>query len=190
VAFVVRRGADDVAVKAEHRAQLMPLIIRLLTPTLRKRHGRIAGKGTPGAARKATIDFLGGLDTAELTPLFRTLFQPMAPTLRGGGGGEQWATRLGAADPGCYARLDMVALARLPTRARVAFLNAAGDLVAALPEHAHAFLDPLLSLVLATLRLASADVTGATHAWVWVWELGFWAGLVKPPPRTQTQGRS
>jgi hypothetical protein len=49
------------------------------------------------------------------------------------------------------------ALGRLPTRTRVAFLNSASDLVSSLPEHAHAFLDPLLTLVLAILRLASTE---------------------------------
>jgi len=111
VTFVVRRDAEGAAVKEEHRSQLMPLIIRLLTPALRKRHGRVAGKGTPGAMRAAAINFLGGMDTAELTPLFRTLFQAMAPALRGADGdSETWADRLGTSDPGCFSRLDTVRL--------------------------------------------------------------------------------
>ena len=41
-----REGDDVAALAPEHRPGLVPLLIRLLYPKMRKRSGRLGGKGT------------------------------------------------------------------------------------------------------------------------------------------------
>lgn len=54
------------------------LQIRLLFPKLRKRSGRLGGKGAPGSARAAVLNFLGHLEPSELRPLLELLLDPLS----------------------------------------------------------------------------------------------------------------
>lgn len=59
-------------------AGLVPLLVRLLYPKMRKRSGRLGGKGAPGSARSAILNYLAALDSMELTPLVQLFLQPIS----------------------------------------------------------------------------------------------------------------
>ena len=61
-----------------HTAGLIPLLVRLLYPKMRKRSGRLGGKGAPGSARSAILNYLAALDPAELAPLVQLFLQPIS----------------------------------------------------------------------------------------------------------------
>ena len=45
---------------------------------MRKRSGRLGGKGAPGSARSAILNYLAALDPAELGPLVQLFLQPIS----------------------------------------------------------------------------------------------------------------
>ena len=59
-------------------AGLIPVLVRLLYPKMRKRSGRLGGKGAPGSARAAILNYLAALDAAELAPLVQLFLQPVS----------------------------------------------------------------------------------------------------------------
>lgn len=59
-------------------AGLVPLLVRLLYPKMRKRSGRLGGKGAPGSARAAILNYLAALDSIELAPLVQLFLQPVS----------------------------------------------------------------------------------------------------------------
>ena len=61
------------------RAGVMRLVLHLLWPRMRKRSGRLGGKGAPGSARAAILNTLGTLQPEELAPLVTLFLQPVAP---------------------------------------------------------------------------------------------------------------
>ena len=56
--------------------------MRLLWPKMRKRSGRLGGKGAPGSARAAILNFLAALPPVELRPLLGLFLAPLGPALR------------------------------------------------------------------------------------------------------------
>lgn len=64
------------------RPGLLPLLISLLFPRLRKRSGRLGGKGAPGSARAAILNALAQLSPSELTPLLELFLAPLAELFR------------------------------------------------------------------------------------------------------------
>lgn len=52
--------------------------MRLLFPKLRKRSGRLAGRGALGSARAAILNFLAAAEPAELRPLLEAFLEPLA----------------------------------------------------------------------------------------------------------------
>lgn len=144
------------------------MLVRLLWPKMRKRSGRLGGKGAPGSARAAILNFLTGLEPPELRPLLVLFLNPLSAGLPASCGGNRqgaaaaaaataagnrtaagnsngrsaaaaadalfaepwWAAELGRQVGGWWlAAVDAGALAALPARSRVGFLNAAADLL-------------------------------------------------------------
>lgn len=56
----------------------VPVLIRVLFPSLRKRTGRLAGKGAPGSARAAVLNYLAGAQAEELSTLLELFLRPMS----------------------------------------------------------------------------------------------------------------
>lgn len=78
-------------------AGLIPLLVRLLYPKMRKRSGRLGGKGAPGSARSAILNYLAALDPVELAPLVQLFFQPISTAFQQGSQSEE--SHLAAALP-------------------------------------------------------------------------------------------
>ena len=49
---------------------------------MRKRSGRLGGKGAPGSARAAILNYLAALDPPELAPLVQLFLQPVSAAFR------------------------------------------------------------------------------------------------------------
>lgn len=58
------------------------MVIWILFPKMRKRSGRLGGKGAPGSARAAILNSLAALEPPELTPLLELFLQPMSASFR------------------------------------------------------------------------------------------------------------
>ena len=63
-------------------AGLIPLLVRLLYPKMRKRSGRLGGKGAPGSARAAILNYLAALEPSELAPLVHLFLQPVSAVFK------------------------------------------------------------------------------------------------------------
>ena len=74
--------------KVAHHAGLSAVLARLLFPKLRKRTGRLGGRGAPGSARAAILNFLAAAPPAELRPLLELFLDPLAGAFRRPAGTE------------------------------------------------------------------------------------------------------
>ena len=63
-------------------AGVVAVLVRLLWPKMRKRSGRLGGKGAPGSARAAILNFFTALEPAELRPLLALLLAPIGSAIR------------------------------------------------------------------------------------------------------------
>jgi Down-regulated in metastasis len=72
----------------------MGVLIRLLWPKMRRRGGRLGNRGAVGSARKAILNFLAGLDPAELAPLMLLFLLPLSSAFRGPQGTESGSPSL------------------------------------------------------------------------------------------------
>ena len=61
---------------------LIAVLVRLLWPRMRKRSGRLGGKGAPRSARAAILNFFTALEPAELRPLLALLLAPIGSAIR------------------------------------------------------------------------------------------------------------
>lgn len=59
-------------------AGLVKVLTRVLWPKMRKRSGRLGGRGAPGSARAAVLNFLAAAQPQELTTLLLLVFQPIS----------------------------------------------------------------------------------------------------------------
>jgi hypothetical protein len=76
VSFPLALGSEG-GIVPSHRPGLLPLLTRLLFPKLRRRTGRLAGKGALGSARAAVLNFLAFMEPQELRPLLEAFLTPM-----------------------------------------------------------------------------------------------------------------
>ncbi|KAL4521880.1 hypothetical protein Ndes2526B_g01987 [Nannochloris sp. 'desiccata'] len=161
----VREGDDIEAILPEHRAALVPLLVALLFPKMRKRSGRLGGKGAPGSARAAILNFLAAAEATELRPLIELFLGPLGsvfsppegfieetPTaaeaaMFGPGQGTWWGRELGKQTG--FFWLDAInaeALNAQPLRRRVGYLNTLEDILKHLGHRMEPFLPELLAL--------------------------------------------
>lgn len=52
--------------------------MRLLHPHMRKRSGKLSGKGAPGSARSAILNYLAALEPLEFRHLLQLSLEPVA----------------------------------------------------------------------------------------------------------------
>lgn len=164
----IREGDEVTGIQPEHRKDLIPVVIALLYPKMRKRSGRLSGKGAPGSARAAILNFLSGAEPQELRTLLELFLHPMdsvfckAITLNstniekernmrslGFFGNSWWKALLGHQTGDFWiACLDGLALQSQPLRRRIGYLNAFEDLLKHLGHRLKCYLPELVSLLL------------------------------------------
>ncbi|KAL0018407.1 hypothetical protein WJX79_009395 [Trebouxia sp. C0005] len=173
--FALGPGPES-GIAPQHRAGLIPLLVRLLYPKMRKRSGRLGGKGAPGSARSAILNYLAALDAAELAPLVQLFLQPISTAFQQQKQSEEshpaaalptseslfpvpwWGYHLGQHDGSWWlTTLDAAVLHSMPSRQRLGVLNAAHDLVKHLGHKLKPFLPEMCALVLVLLQGASLN---------------------------------
>ena len=167
-----------------YRPTVLSVIIRLLFPKLRKRSGRLAGRGAPGSARSAILNKLASLEAPELTPLLELFLEPLARIFRRdaeasaiaaaqdsgtpyvedvaalGLQSHWWAKHLANGNAVFWlAVVDAEALAHQPLRRRQGLLNTISDLFNHLGFRMQPFLPVLTTLVVLLLRDAAAAIS-------------------------------
>lgn len=78
--------------------ELVAVLARLLFPKLRKRTGRLGGRGAPGSARAAILNFFAAAAPAELAPLLQLFLEPLAGAFAPSGDAAPDAAPLSNAD--------------------------------------------------------------------------------------------
>lgn len=169
------------AILPEHRAGLAAVLARLLLPKLRKRTGRLGGRGAPGSARAAILNFFASAPPGELLPLLTLLLAPFgtafvpplnerAETLGNVLTDDRlvedpwWAAALNTRDLLWWlSAVDGVSLAAHPLRQRLGLLHALEDLVKHLGHRLKEYLPPILASVQALLERAAAPVAAAAQ---------------------------
>ncbi|PSC76593.1 small subunit processome component 20-like protein [Micractinium conductrix] len=173
----LRDDEGGTALLAEHRQGVVPLLIRLLYPKMRKRSGRLGGKGAPGSARTAILNFLAAAEPGELRPLLELFLAPLsAAFIRPAAGsadaaaveaalaqddpdrhrlvqGPWWGGALGR-QPGAWwlQHIDADRLNEEPLRRRVGYLNTLDDLLKHLGHRMQMYLPELLALAVCLLE--------------------------------------
>ena len=166
------------------------MLTRLLFSKMRKRTGRLGGRGAAGSARSAILNFLAAAPPHELTTLVELFLSPLAPALPREREALADAAAAEAADtpfapfpdassdtalvPGHWwapalltrplswwlAAFDPTPLATLPPGTHVAALHAVSDMLAHLGHRMPPFFPPLMAAVTSLLRLGASALPG------------------------------
>ena len=147
--------------RPEHRSAIVPLLIRLLWPKMRKRSGRLAGKGASGSARTAIFLYLAGLDTHELVPFIGLMIAPVLEhfTVPVANEIRVWDD-LSLSDREAWKRKGVTLSSSVPHRKCMGFLNSFADMLSYMAVHVVPYLHLLLPLVLHFLETATNAVHG------------------------------
>ena len=167
-------------IEEEHRADFVPLLIRVLYPHMRKRKGRLSAKASRGTARGTILNYLASLQSAELAALAEMVLKPVFFEMAGSenaAAGEAQVARMrrwlaeGAESfpAGAAARKEvgLPQVATVPLPRQLGFLNMFADMVAHLGYHVELYLPVLLHVALACLEnscLAQQGPGGDTTA--------------------------
>lgn len=145
----------EYAILPEHRAQLIPLIIRILYPRLRKGKNGYIGRGNTGTLRANILNVLGGLAPHELESLFELLLRPFIASsqlsffVKGyeKESGLQKTPVLAEAVSGHFLeQIDEKHLKTVPVKTQTAFLELMCDLVLHMPSSVLHYLDCICSV--------------------------------------------
>ena len=175
--FPLETGADGGIADADRKA-ILPVVLRLLLPLLRRRSGPGAG------ARTAVLNRLSALTSQELAPLLSLIFAPHAavfpreaplflpqpPRLAAVAAlpfedTPWWVQALDDTDADVWLQVVTVdAMAALPHRHRQSLLNSTTDLLAHLGFRLQPYLPLLATLATRAFNAAEADRSQRTAA--------------------------
>jgi len=187
---VLRDGEEGAALLEEHRQGLVPLLIRLLYPKMRKRNGRLGGKGAPGSARAAILNFLSAAKTGELQSLLQLFLEPLADKAfikppssidnndnnnndndndtsfpRVLGEVPWWSDLLGTAPGSTWLKIiNGDILNKQPIRRRIGYLNTLEDLLKHLGHRLGEYLPVLIVITLSLLQGTTASLSSRPAA--------------------------
>nr|KYP57020.1 U3 small nucleolar RNA-associated protein 20 [Cajanus cajan] len=147
-----------------HRAYLVPLVIRLLMPKVRKLKGLASRKKASICHRKAILSFIAGLDVVELPLFFALLIKPLQIVKKTDGPANLfWTLPRGsinefeAAALLEYFTLDNIA--NLSWKKKYGFLHVIEDIVGVFDElHIRPFLDLLVGCVVRLLESCTSNL--------------------------------
>lgn len=141
-----------------HRDNLVPIVIRLLMPKVRKLKGLASRKKASICQRKAILSFIAGIDVIELSLFFALLIKPLQIVKKTDGPANLfWTSPRGsinefqAADLLEYFTLDNIE--NLSWKKKYGFLHVIEDIVGVFDElHIRPFLDLLVGCVVRLLE--------------------------------------
>ncbi|XP_045811204.1 small subunit processome component 20 homolog isoform X1 [Trifolium pratense] len=147
-----------------HRAYLVPLVIRLLMPKVRKLKGLASRKKASICHRKAILSFIAGLDITELPLFFALLIKPLQIVEKTDGPTNLFWTlpiscssEFQASSLLEYFTLDNIAT--LSWKKKYGFLHVIEDIVGVFDElHIRPFLDLLVGCVVRVLESCTSSL--------------------------------
>ncbi|CAJ1855344.1 unnamed protein product [Sphenostylis stenocarpa] len=147
-----------------HRAYLVPLVIRLLMPKIRKLKGVASRKKASICHRKAILSFIAGLDVIELPLFFALLIKPLQLVKNTDGPANMfWTLPRDSLDEFQDAALleyfTFDNIANLPWKKKYGFLHVIEDIVGVFDElHIRPFLDLLAGCVVRLLETCTSSL--------------------------------
>ncbi|KAL2955225.1 hypothetical protein AAZX31_18G015600 [Glycine max] len=149
-----------------HRAYLVPLVIRLLMPRVRKLKGLASRKKASICHRKSILSFIAGLDVVELPLFFALLIKPLQIVKKTDGPANLFWTsdKVSIDEFQADALLEYFTLdniANLSWKKKYGFLHVIEDIIGVFDElHIRPFLDLLVGCVVRLLE----SCTSSLHA--------------------------
>ncbi|KAL2332603.1 hypothetical protein Fmac_013816 [Flemingia macrophylla] len=147
-----------------HRAYLVPIVIRLLMPKVRKLKGLASRKKASICHRKAILSFIAGLDVVELPLFFALLIKPLQIVKKTDGPANMfWTLPRGSIDEFQAAALleyfTLDNIANLSMKKKYGFLHVIEDIVRVFDElHIKPFLDLLVGCVVRLLESCTSSL--------------------------------
>ncbi|XP_004492742.1 uncharacterized protein [Cicer arietinum] len=147
-----------------HRAYLVPLVIRLLMPKVRKLKGLASRKKASICHRKAILSFIAGLDIIELPLFFALLIKPLQIVKKT----DEPANLFWTLPIGCTSEFQASSLleyftsdniATLSWKKKYGFLHVIDDIVGVFDElHIRPFIDLLVGCVVRVLESCTSGL--------------------------------
>ncbi|XP_027334628.1 small subunit processome component 20 homolog isoform X2 [Abrus precatorius] len=150
-----------------HRAYLVPLVIRLLMPKVRKLKGLASRKKASICHRKAILSFIAGFDVNELPLFFALLIKPLQIVKKADGPANLfWALPRGSiSEFEASSLLEYFTLENIATlswKKKYGFLHVIEDIVGIFDEfHIRPFLDLLVGCVVRVLESCTSSLDKA-----------------------------
>ncbi|RDY00034.1 Small subunit processome component 20-like protein, partial [Mucuna pruriens] len=150
-----------------HRAYIVPLVIHLLMPKVRKLKGLASRKKASICHRKAILSFVAGLDVIELPLFFALLIKPLQIVKKTDGPANLfWTLPRGSIDEFQAAALleyfTLDNIANLSWKKKYGFLHVIEDIVGVFDEyHIRPFLDLLGGCVVRLLESCTSSLDNA-----------------------------
>ncbi|XP_027937625.1 small subunit processome component 20 homolog isoform X2 [Vigna unguiculata] len=148
-----------------HRSYLVPLVIRLLMPRVRKLKGLASRKKASICHRKAILSFVAGVDVIELPLFFVLLIKPLRIVKKTDGPANLfWTLPTGSInefqDAALLEYFTFDNIANLSWKKKYGFLHVIEDIVAVFDElHIRPFLDLLVGCVVRLLESCTLSLS-------------------------------
>ncbi|WVZ05123.1 hypothetical protein V8G54_018469 [Vigna mungo] len=148
-----------------HRAYLVPLVIRLLMPRVRKLKGLASRKKASICHRKAILSFVAGVDVIELPLFFALLIKPLQIVKKTDGPANLfWTLPTGSInefqDAALLEYFTFDNIANLSWKKKYGFLHVIEDIVGVFDElHIRPFLDLLVGCVVRLLESCTLSLS-------------------------------
>ena len=157
-----RQHNAEKGLSEEERAILVPLLLRILFPKMKRKKMRLTSRRSQGTARKSILHFLSCFDTSELRLLHELFIHPM---LSFGGRGCEWSVGglVSLHESGKSSDfLGSWSSGHIPLNVQAGFLDTFKDFLGCLGRHMRGYLFPWVGISLCFLRTLCEDgVVGA-----------------------------
>ncbi|KAH0641401.1 hypothetical protein KY285_037987 [Solanum tuberosum] len=157
-------------VDTRHRAFLVPVVIRILSPKVRKLKALASRKHASVHHRKAILGFLAQLDVEELPLFFALLIKPLVSASQGAAAKSAWPwTTPGVLQHGLDSFSVLEHFSRdcinvISWKKRYGFLHVIEDIVAVFDEvHISPFLDLLMGCIVRLLDSCTSTLEGTRN---------------------------
>jgi U3 small nucleolar RNA-associated protein 20 len=151
----------DKGLSNEERSVLVPLLLRILFPKMKRKKMRLTSRRSQGTARKTILHFLSCFDSPELQLLHELFIHPLISF----GGDEsdksiQWTVTQLLKPQSSFSFVESWESTHIPLNVQVGFLDACKDFLSCLGKHMGDYLLPWLDIVICLLKsLCSGHVS-------------------------------
>ncbi|QDZ25515.1 U3 small nucleolar RNA-associated protein [Chloropicon primus] len=146
----------------EERVTLVPLLLRILFPKMKRKKMRLTSRRSQGTARKSILHFLSCFDTVELELLHELFIDPI---LSFGGKRSKFSFAELADSKASSKFIKSWNSEHIPLNVQVGFLDAFKDFLGCLGKHMADYLFPWMSITLCFLQTicANGEIEATQH---------------------------